>query len=360
MRHAAWLVPIALACLPAADAPPRGYVCHRATGPIAIDGAIDEPAWAGVPWSDPFVDIEGDLKPRPRHETRVKMLWDDEHYYIAAKLDEPDLRGSITRHDAVIFRDNDFEVFIDPDGDNHEYVELELNALNTTWDLSLKVPYRDGGKADDSYEIAGLRTAVRLSGTINRPDDRDEGWSVEIAIPWKSLAPVAHRPCPPRDGDQWRVNFSRVQWRHRVEAGAYETVPGTKEDNWVWSPQGVVDMHRPERWGYVQFTKGEVGRVALAADPTRDARDRLVRVYEAQKAFKAGQGRWAATLAELDIRSPRGCPIDLKILPGGTYEASMVPTVGVGQSRPVSIGPDSRIEVGPVRSVPHFRQMIDP
>ena len=26
-----------------------------------------------------------------------------------------------------------------------------------------------------------------------------------------------------------------------------------KEDNWVWSPQGLVDMHVPERWGVVQF-----------------------------------------------------------------------------------------------------------
>src|SRR5262249_13880226 len=57
---------------------PRGYVCYRASGPIMIDGKLDEPAWDAVSWSEPFVDIEGDEHPAPRFRTRVKMLWDDD------------------------------------------------------------------------------------------------------------------------------------------------------------------------------------------------------------------------------------------------------------------------------------------
>ena len=60
-------------------------------------------------------------------------------------------------------------------------------------------------------------------------------------------------PCPPRPGDQWRINFSRVQWKTQVIEGAYRKVDGEKEDNWVWSAQGVIDMHRPQRWGFVSF-----------------------------------------------------------------------------------------------------------
>ena len=108
---------------------------------------IDDAAWQAAPWTDGFVDIEGDRKPQPRFRTRVKMLWDDEHFYVAAELEEPHVWGTLTKHDSVIFHDNDFEVFIDPDGDNHEYYEFEINALNTEWDLFLKKPYRDGGPA---------------------------------------------------------------------------------------------------------------------------------------------------------------------------------------------------------------------
>jgi hypothetical protein len=137
------------------------------------------------------------------------MLWDDANLYVGADLAEPHLSGSLTDHDSVIFRDNDFEVFIDPNGDNHEYYELEINALNTTWDLFLPKPYKDDGKALDGWEIAGLKSAVHLDGTLNDARDTDRGWSVEIALPWKALGQQARRPVPPRDGDQWRINFSR-------------------------------------------------------------------------------------------------------------------------------------------------------
>jgi len=35
--------------------------------------------------------------------------------------------------------------------------------------------------------------------------------------------------------------------------GRYRKLPGLKEDNWVWSPQHVINMHVPEQWGLVRF-----------------------------------------------------------------------------------------------------------
>ena len=93
-----------------------------------IDGDLKDAAWDAAPWTDAFVDIEGDKHPKPRFRTRMKMLWDDEALYIAAELEEPHIWATLKEHDSVIFHDNDFEVFLDPDGDNHLYGELELNA----------------------------------------------------------------------------------------------------------------------------------------------------------------------------------------------------------------------------------------
>jgi hypothetical protein len=65
---------------------------------------------------------------------------------------------------------------------------------------------------------------------------------VEIAFPWAAYAsrlPVVR----PEVGGQWRIDFSRVEWK----AGQ------KREDNWVWSPQGVINMHVPEHWGYLNF-----------------------------------------------------------------------------------------------------------
>ena len=127
----AWLVAQQLHPLEREPYAPRHLVCYRAPAPLVIDGRLDEAAWRAAPWSDPFVDIEGAAKPAPRLRTRVKMLWDSEYLYFAADMEEPHLWGELTKRDSVIFHENDFEVFLDPDGDTHEYYELEMNARNT-------------------------------------------------------------------------------------------------------------------------------------------------------------------------------------------------------------------------------------
>jgi hypothetical protein len=286
------------------DITPRRYLCYRADGPVKIDGKLDDPAWKNAPWSEDFVDIEGDVRPRPRFRTRMKMLWDEKCLYIGAEMEEPHVWGTLTRHDSVIFHDNDFEVFIDPDADSHLYGELELNALNTTWDLLLSRPYKDGGRAINGWEIAGLRTAVHIDGTINDSRDTDRGWSVEIAIPWPALAEISYVPCPPRDGDQWRINFSRVEWRHTVVGGKYQKTKGPKEDNWVWSPQGAIDMHRPERWGVLQFTTARPGKGKLRPVPAARVRYLLHRVYYAQRDHHKARGEWARSLSALGLSGP--------------------------------------------------------
>ena len=321
---AAWL---ALAQAPPPD--PRGYVCYRASSPITIDGALGDAAWRDAPWTEEFVDIEGSLKPAPALRTRARMLWDDDYLYIAAELEEPNLWATMKEHDSVIFRENDFEFFIDPNGDSHEYYEFEINALGTSWDLLLPRPYKDDGKPVNNWEIAGLKSAIHLDGTLNNPRDTDRGWSIELAVPWTALKELARRPSPPKDGDQWRVNFSRVQWPLIVSGGAYRKAEGRSENNWVWSPQHVVNMHRPETWGYVQFSTGRPGTASFKPDPALPARRWLHALYYAQRDFQKTQGRWAATLSELGIAPPAAGPEGLGLqapslaVAGSLFEATI-------------------------------------
>jgi hypothetical protein len=296
-----------------------------------IDGQLDDAAWDDVAWTDPFTDIEGERRPVPRHETRVRMMWDDAHLYIGAVLEEPDLQASLTERDAVIYRDNDFEVFLDPDGDTHDYIELELNALGTEWDLRLPRPYRDGGRPDIAWDITGLRTAVALEGTLNDASDRDGGWSVELAIPFDGLGVDA-----PRDGAHWRVNFARVEWtfdaaeggyRKRIDAGTGKPLP---ESNWAWSPQYAVNMHMPELWGIVQFsaTPPAGGPVRFVAPVDEETRWALRRVYYAERAFRREQRRWATRLDALALAPmPSGISFEADSA-AGTWRAELVGASG--------------------------------
>jgi len=298
------LVPVFAIEPPKVTTPPLGYVCLKAEKAPTIDGKLDDDAWKAAPWSTDFVDIEGDAKPKPRHRTRMKMLWDEKALYIAAEIEEPHVWGTLDKHDSVIFHDPDFEVFLDPDGDNHLYGELELNAKNTTWDLLLSKPYKDGGKALNGWEIIGLKTAVHVSGTMNDPRDKDVGWTVEIAWPWDGLKEMTTVAVPPKDGDRWRINFSRVQWDTEAVDGKYKKTSKT-EHNWVWSPQGVIDMHRPERWGYLQFSTAKPGEAKFTPDPDWDLRDFLHRAYYAQHVYYAKNGKYATDWGKVGVKTTK-------------------------------------------------------
>ena len=255
---------------------PRVYEVLRTPTPPIIDGHLSDPSWGAVSWSEDFVDIRGVEEPTPHLRTRVKLLWDNNFLYVGAELEEPHLWATLSKRDAIIYRDDDFELFLDPDGDGEAYFEVEINALGAVFDLFLDRPYKEGGRAHTNWDLPGLKTGIALHGTLNDPSDEDEGWTVEMAIPWKELVPpLESQPSsgrPPGPGDEWRMNFSRVDWNLEIvtdrESGrptyrkAVAPTRGNRhpEENWVWAPQGEINMHIPEKWGVVRFVgPGEGG-----------------------------------------------------------------------------------------------------
>lgn len=111
-----------------------------------------------------------------------------------------------TRNNTVIFHDNDFEVFIDCDGSNHFYKELELNArtnsitsslyllfhvtsnrlVNRNWNLLLVKPYLNGGPAVCNYTSPNMCTShiiVLLCFIVGKSSDPRAG------VPYWDIAP---------------------------------------------------------------------------------------------------------------------------------------------------------------------------
>ena len=240
---------------------PKHYIVNKINDQINIDGRDDELAWNNAIYTDDFIDIEGSKT--PSQKTNVKMLWDEKFLYVFAKLYENHIWGDITKRDEVIYYNNDFEVFINPNDDVFSYGEIEINALGTEWDLFLNRPYRLKGKADSSWDINGLKSAVDISGTLNDPNDLDDYWTVEIAIPLKEIEKLNTSGKDEKviSGDIWRINFSRVNWDFEINNGVYsrkkENGKYLPEYNWVWSPQGIINMHVPENWGYLVFSEND-------------------------------------------------------------------------------------------------------
>ncbi len=258
------------------------YTCHRAPEPLVIDGDLNKRAWQLAPKSRRFVDV---ITGRPcPFDTRAAALWDDQNLYIGFWVDEPSVEAAMSKRDSTIFNENDIEVFIDG-GDC--YYEFELNALNTIYEVFFiwQDAYQRGGRFDTPefdlfsgratgfggnfdrigdhfwwgahprgarwafphWDFPGLKTAVRIDGTLNDPTTVDRGWTVELAFPWSGMGQLAHgRSLPPLDGDIWRLMFARYQ---KLNLMGRDINTG-----WAADRIGSMDNHAPECWTKVQFS----------------------------------------------------------------------------------------------------------
>ena len=302
---------------------PPVYQCRRAKKPFVLDGNLDKEFWEDAEFTDAFVDIEGDKRPAPRFATRAKLLWDDENLYIGAVLEGTEIWGHLTERDCVIFQDNDFEIFIDPDSDTHQYYEFEMNARNTVWDLFLAKPYRDGGRALNGYDIHGLQTAVHIDGKLNDPSAENKRWMVEVVIPFAAVVECTPENRGPIEGEYYRLNFSRVQWKVDMVDNSYqkrrdENGNVLPEDNWVWAPTGLINIHYPELWGFVFFTDGDE-----TYEIPQFERDKweLRRLYYELHGYYGANGHFPKDLAELSIDMPEGLNIRLETT-SHTFELS--------------------------------------
>jgi len=288
--------------------PVKTHQVYKTIDEIRIDGKPDEESWKHAEWSDLFNDIEGDKQAKPFYNTRFKMLWGDSALYILSELEEPHIWAYFDKNDMIVYRENDFEVFIDPDADTHNYFEFEVNARNTLFDLFLERPYRNHMQPDIKWNAAGFKSAVQIEGTLNNPDDIDKKWTVEMKIPFSALS-VKNKNAFPQNGSRWKINFSRVNWQTELVDGKYVRKKDPKTDkilpeyNWVWSPQGLINMHYPERWGVACFSTNPVNgeKCTCQASSSDNNGKYLWLLYYKQQEYKRKNRKYATTLSELGL-----------------------------------------------------------
>jgi len=191
---------------------PRVFRCVRTDGAVAIDGQMSEPAWQKAPVVSDFVAWDSAGKLRPAFsQTRVRAMWDDAHLYIGAELDDRDIYAMKTEPQSTTWDDDVFEVFLKPRRDLPHYYEFHVTPRNVT--LELFIPRRRCGSIERFYFSSGMRSAVTLRGTLNDWRDIDEGWTVEMAIPFAAFRQTAGAP---QVGDEWQVAFCRYDYSYHL------------------------------------------------------------------------------------------------------------------------------------------------
>jgi hypothetical protein len=213
------------------------YPVYRATGKISIDGRLDDPDWQKAPSTGPFRRTMGGGP--AKFDTWAKLLWDDENLYVAFFCADPDIRTPFQKRDDPLWKADAVEIFLDPEGKGQRYMELQVSPANVIFDAYFSKRSSPPDRAPDLGFNPGIRTAVRVDGTLNQPGDRDRSWTVEMAIPLKDLRNTPRTP--PTVGSNWRANFVRI-----------ERTSGEIDDS-AWSPPGD-DYHNPDAMGTLVFS----------------------------------------------------------------------------------------------------------
>jgi hypothetical protein len=104
-------------------------------------------------------------------------------------------------------------------------------------------------------------------------------------------------------------------------------------------------MHRPERWGFVEFCNSAKD-VTVKLDPSLAARDTVMGIYYRQKEFRAKNGRYATSLAELGISAAEASDAAHAISLNSTrdgYEATAFFKNAGGVNRVMHLRQDSKL-----------------
>ncbi len=285
---------------------PKSYTLYHADSPLKMDGDLSEKAWTETPWTEYFIDIEGDAKPAPAYKTRVKMLWDEKYLYIATQMEEPHLWANKQSPTDNIFRDNVFKIFIDPNNDMNDDFEIQINPDNLMLFLIMNKPYRDGGSPVTGWVPIGLQSGVKLNGTLNNSADKDTDWTAEVAIP---LASLNFNPKDARRNTGFRINFMRTGWDFTVQNNTYTKAldaagKALPPHYAVWSSQGLINMHLPERWAYTVFSPNPPSNkntTEFILPYSEKQREYLWLAYYKQKDWLKKNKAYTAALKDLGI-----------------------------------------------------------
>ncbi|HVR30622.1 MAG TPA: DUF5916 domain-containing protein [Thermoanaerobaculia bacterium] len=165
----------------------------RASGPIAIDGDLSDPAWASAARFDTFYETSpGDNLPA-KVRTVAWVTYDDRYFYIAVQCDDPEpdkIRAPFVDRDQVFGTDDNVAVFLDTRNDGKVGMELRISPRGIQGDAI----FNDATNSEDFAPDFFYDTAARIT---------DQGWSGEYRIPLTSLR------YPSDDPQTWRILFWR-------------------------------------------------------------------------------------------------------------------------------------------------------
>ena len=180
----------------------------RATGPIRIDGALDEPDWARAPIARGFIQSDPREGEPATEDTDVRVLYDADNLYVGVFAHDREPRNILTSELAKDFNresGDDFEIILDTFHDERNGYMFATNAHGAKWDAQT---INEGLEVNENWD-ALWDVKARIT---------EAGWYAEIAIPFRTLRFSS------ADEQTWGINFQR-RIRRRNEDSFWAPLP---------------------------------------------------------------------------------------------------------------------------------------
>lgn len=213
----------------------------RVDGKMTVDGLLNEPEWQRAQTVLLRENRTGAAAADSAVLTRVKTCYDEYALFIGFICNDPDIWSTFAQRDEHLWKEEVVEVFLDVDREPDTYVEIEVSPANVLFDSYIVDPADIDVEATARFDLPNIQTAVSVNGTLNERNDRDNQWSVEIALPFADLLGDAAGIVPGKT--EWRINFYRVN-----------ADQGTESMGYAWSPTGGR-FHKPSVFGTLVFDK---------------------------------------------------------------------------------------------------------
>ncbi len=186
--------------VPAATKPEHVMTAVRIQGPITVDGVLTEPQWELAQPATDFIQRLPHTGQPATERTEVRIIYDDLNLYVGVHLFDSAGRKGITikdiKRDFYTLDSDGFQIVIDTFDDDLNSFLFGTNPAGAKFDMQIGA---DGAAGNTSWNgIWHVKTSIS-----------DEGWQVEMAIPFKTLR-FGNKPV-----QVWGVNFERrVRRKH--------------------------------------------------------------------------------------------------------------------------------------------------
>jgi hypothetical protein len=195
---------------------PPSALAYKKKNDITIDGILSKSEWEDIPYITNFLTSDGEVA---EHQTKIKFMYDNNYFYIAAFMEEPSPENMISTAVPPIpltWNDDDIEFFFDTKNSQKDYIRLFQNFSGIRFNSLERW-------VENKYFESKYISEIFIGENF---------WSIEMQIPWSDIKINES----PNSGDIWSINVGRHRQQSKIKVSR-------------WSGR----LYDPQKYGILRF-----------------------------------------------------------------------------------------------------------